>query len=70
MKTAEEMLKKHQGENLYPSRETILDAMKEYAQQFIDKGEAIVGPAIDILPSTYQEEIDAWYESTPLNVVT
>ena len=48
-------------------RQAVIRLAKDYAKQFIDKAEEIITPALDILPSTYQKEIDAWYELTPKN---
>ena len=44
-------------------------AMILYAQQFIDAGEAIIGPATDILPDTYGDDLDEWYETIKINKV-
>lgn len=40
---------------------------KEYASQFIDSANAIITPAIDILPETYDKELDNWVEIQDLN---
>lgn len=42
-------------------------AMPLYAQQFIDAADCIIVPAMDILPDTYNEEIDNWNTITQLN---
>ena len=49
--------------------EFIQQAMVLYAAQFIKAGEDVIGPATAILPDTYNEELDDWYEIIKINKV-
>lgn len=42
-------------------------AMKLYAQQFIDAANQIIDPATEILPDTYDEDYEKWYNTVQIN---
>lgn len=73
MKTIEKLLEETLNRSLEESEVTdltfdmIKQIAKNYAQQFIDCAEEIIWPALDILPPTYQDDIDIWYEAIPIN---
>ncbi|HPQ79643.1 MAG TPA: hypothetical protein PLG47_04275 [Candidatus Dojkabacteria bacterium] len=37
-------------------------AMKIFVEQFIDVAQDIIAPATDILPDTYDEDLNKWWE--------
>jgi len=45
----------------------IQEAMKLYAQQFIDVANKIIGPASDILGEEYDEEYENWHKIQKIN---
>ncbi len=73
MKTIEKLLEETLNRPIKESEVTdltfdmIRQISKDYAQQFIDYAEEIIFPALDILPPTYQDDIDIWYEAIPIN---
>jgi uncharacterized protein YutE (UPF0331/DUF86 family) len=45
------------------------EAMQLYAQQFIDGANQIIEPATEILPDTYDEDYEKWYDLININQV-
>ena len=41
--------------------------MKQYAQQFIDAANQIIGPATELLPDTYDKDYENWFNTVELN---
>lgn len=52
--------KDYVGEDQMWILDNIIEAMKEYANQFITSANEIIDPALEILPETYDEEIQNW----------
>lgn len=45
------------------------EAMRLYAQQFIDAANQIIDPATELLPDTYDEDYEKWFEIVSINKI-
>lgn len=45
----------------------VVKTMKLYAKQFIDLAGDIINPACDLLPKTYDKELEVWFEEVSKN---